>query len=433
MGLSRKGFLASLAGGAAAAGAGLAGGSGDGPHGAAQGADEECVRPARFGAAATGLADDSRALNAAIDAARKRGEFGTAAGEGRPVCIGPGVHRLDAPLNLVGRQHNLRGAGAFQTVLRASTGGVALDMAAAGFSTVRDLLLDTRGAARPSVVGILQARGPDKGVASHNHVYDSVVWLGHAPGANGGRGSVALYNVGAETTTYQNVALRGDVGLYLGSVNGYGLASPHLGRIGSDVSMTVVSVRGTSEIYGIAGPAVRINGGAQIDLGDAALTSDFRQAGLPRPYPYAIDVMTQVSGLRYSGSVEEYPGLMSVRSMMTGLFLECYAAHQPGKHLIFLAEGAVLAGGRIDVVPNPGTSGGNLIVAQANYGSLVEGMDITLYNQGIDLNSNGVLRGCTIRSTRTLAQTKAGIIARVKTGNVITATDGVHIDGVTPW
>lgn len=439
MDITRKGFFASLGGAVAGALVGCrdAPAAGGEARALLQQQQEGCggqgcsVRA--FGAAGDGARDDSRPINAALQATRKVGEYGTAAGKGEPVTIPPGIYRLDEPLNLTGTQHNLRGTGAYQTVLRANTGGVAADMARTGFTTLRDVLIDVLGARSPAVLGILQARDAAGAQAYHNNVYDTVVRLGHDARAHGGRGTVGLYNVGCENTTYHNLTLRADTGLYLGSGNRYGIRSPHAGAIGDNVSMTVVGVRGTSAIAGMAGPAVRIVGGGQIDLGDTSLYTQYAEAGLARPYPYAIEVLAQTTALRYTGSTEGYPALLKVHSLLTGLFLECYMAHAPGRHRVFLAEGAVLSGGRIDVVPTSGSSGGNLIEAQTGYASVVEGMDISLYGQGIDLKANGVLRGCTIRSTRTLAATKRSIVAGTRVGNVITASDGVHIDGVTPW
>jgi hypothetical protein len=385
-----------------------------------------------FGARGDGIQDDSLAINTAIDAMRKplHQTFGTNTGQGEPVTFCSGQYRLTQPLDLTGNQTNLRGAGIDNTVLLAKTGGVALDMTQTTFSTVRDLLVVSGegGEGPPSVLGILQARNSANDQASNNNIYDCWVKLETDATANNNLGTVALYNVGCENTTYFNVTLTADVGAYFSPVNEYDVRSPVLSKIGTDTSMTAVAFRGTSFIASLNGPAVRIGGGGQIDLGDTSLASQASQVGLPINQ-YAIDLTGQVTSLRYTGSVEVFPSLLRARFNATGLFLECYMAHSAKGHLIALGgPGGHLCGGKIDIVPTAGSSGGNLIQVEANYTTaIVEGMDITLYNQGIDLGGTGILRGCTIRSTRTLKDTLAGILA-TRFGNVITASDGVHID-----
>lgn len=406
-----------------------------------------------FGATGDGATNDAPAINAALAAARKAGEYGTPGGEGQPVLVPSGIYVLEntvspsaasGALNLTGGQFNLRGSGSHQTVLRAGAGGVAIDMAATALSTVRDLLIDDLGRQTPSTIGILQARHPSGAQAYANHLYNVSVRLGTSTAANGGKGTVGVYNVGGEATTYEAIQLRADIGLFLGAGNNinehpqdpavFTASSPHIGAIAGNAGLSSITVSGTSTIFSLRGPAVRIGGGAQIDLSDTALASVWYEGNvLPGPYQYAIETTSQVTGLRYTGSMENYPRLLKVRSLLTGLFLECYAAHDPAETRIFLAEGAALVGGRIDVAPNPGSRGGKLIEAQEGYGSTVHGMDIDLYQQGIDLKENGVLSGCIVRSSRPLAATKAGIVAGTRNGNVILASDGVHIDGVTPW
>lgn len=410
-----------------------------------------------FGAAGDGTANDAPEINSALGTARKTGDYGTPGGQGQPVLVPSGVYVLEntvppegsAPgaLNLTGSEFNLRGAGSHQTVLRAGTGGVAVDMTGAELSTVRDVLIDDLGRAAPSTIGILQARAASGAAVHSNHLYNLTVRLRRSATANGAHGTVGIYNLGCGTTTYESIHLRADIGLFLGSVNNldedpqaqpgaFAASSPYLGALAASAGLANVSVRGTSSIFSLRGPAVRIREGAYIDLGDAALASVwYEEQGMTGPYPYAIEVVGPTTGLRYSGSMENYPRLLKVRSTLQGLFLNCYAAHDRCETRIVLADGALLEGGSIDVVPTAGgTMGGLLLEAErGTAGVVVRGMHINLYQQGINLGQHGVLSGCFIRSSRSLFDTRAGIVAGTKQGNVIVATDGVHIDGLTPW
>ena len=396
-----------------------------------------------YGAVGDGTTDDAPAILSAIAATRKTSQYGTAAGLGQPVLIPSGIYKVNTPLDMTGWQINLRGSGPYQSVVRGNTGsyswGVLLDMTGTGFSTVRDLLLDDVGMSSPSGLGILQARRPETGSdALCNHLSNVVVRLEHSASANNYNGTFGIVNVGCETTTYESVYVRATVALFLGSGNNLGrdfdpahafkAVSPYIGTIMENTSMTVVSVRGNSNLVGVTGPAVRIGGGADLDLGDSALLGQG-----PTINPYAIEVMATVSNLRYSGSVEGFPSLLKVQAPVTGLVVDCYMAHDPNSAHIVMSPGTSLTQGHINVVPNPGTSGGKLIQALSGTGVVVQGLDIDLYSQGIDLTSAGTLRGCVIRSTRSLAATKAGIVTGTRAGNVILATDGVHVDGVTTW
>ena len=406
-----------------------------------------------FGAVGDGSTDDAPAFGTALATTRKTGQYGTAAGEGQPVLVPSGRYRLNTPLNMTQTQMTLRGSGPHQSVLRGNTGGysygVLVDMTGATFSSLRDLDIDTTNAVgllnlpNPTVTGILLARNLSEGAdAFGNHISNVEMRLQHSESANGYNGTFGIINVGSETTTYDSVYVLADVALYIGSGNNlsrdndpshvYHAVSPFIGPILENTSMTVTSVRGCSNLVGISGPAVRIRGGADIDLGDSALLTQAFLWGLST-YPCAVEVLAQTHNLRYSGSMEGFPSLLKIQANVAGLMLDCYAAHDPNNALIVMTPGTTLTSGRINIVPNAGSSGGKLIQAQAGTGVVVQGLDIDLYNQGIDLTSSGTLRGCVIRSTRSLAATKAGIVAGTRAGNVVLATDGVHVDGVTTW
>jgi hypothetical protein len=406
-----------------------------------------------YGAVGDSSTDDSPAFGSAMATTRKTGQYGTAAGEGQPVLVPSGRYRLNTPLNMTQTQMTLRGSGPHQSVLRGNTGGysygVLVDMTGATFSSLRDLDIDTTNALglldlpNPTVTGILLARNLSQGAdAFGNHISNVEMRLQHSESANGYNGTFGIINVGSETTTCDSVYVLADVALYIGSGNNlsrdndpnhvYRAVSSFIGPILENTSMTVFSVRGCSNLVGISGPAVRIRGGADIDLGDSALLSQASLSGLTA-YPYAIEVLAQTQNLRYSGSMEDFKSLLRIDAIVRGLMLDCYAAHDPNYSRIVMEPGALLEGGRINVVPNAGSSGGKLIQAQPGNGVTVRGLDIDLYDQGIDLTSAGTLQSCVIRSTRSLAATKAGIVAGARAGNVILATDGVHVDGITTW
>lgn len=384
-----------------------------------------------------GTANDAGAVAGLMAAVKKAGQYGTLGVQGAIASLPPGIFRLDSAVDMTGYQRNLRGAGQYQTVLRGNTAGVLIDQTESGFSTIEDLLIDDVGMSTPSTIGILQARDPSNAQANNNDLRNVVVRLGHSATAYGNRGTVGIYNCCCENTAYRNVTLRGDVGLYIGSGNLYGVASPIIGAIGHDSSMTVVTVDGCSYIVGLSGPAVRINAAAKVRLTDTSLGSQYNQVGLSQPYQYAIELLAQMTALEYSGSMEGFPSLLYVAATLAGIKFDCYAAHDstPANARIVMAGGAFIYGGHINVVPTPpypgagsGTPAGYLISAPNGYANTLQSVDIDLYTQGLNLGTNGSILGCTIRSSDTMANTNPRIIAGTRHGNVIHCSDGIITD-----
>ena len=452
-------------------------------------------------------------IGLALRDARKEGEYGALGGlQGAVVLVPQGVRQQDAPLDLTGAQFNLRGAGSHNTVLRGNTShsgsGVLLDMTGAGLSSVRELLMDTLGMATPSLVGVLQARSGPHLNADLNTLADLSIRLDSSPTAFSNRGSVAVYNCCSESAVYHRVNLRADTPIYIGSGNEYGIASPRYGTIAADVSMTVVEVSGSSFFQALRGPAVKIGGAKNVDLGNTALAADpptttltqsagagagsitvastrgfkpndeirivsaSQEANPPaewawiysftgnvvtlqtplvnaypvgssatlRSHPYAIEVLSESTHIRYSGSMEAFPSLLRMRNnVFSGFNIDCYAALDPAGHRILLQDGASLVHSRIHVAPTSvGVTGGTLIRSGHSGNpdvrdSHVTACELWLYDQGLDL-PNGSLLGNTIYSTDTLENTKKRInVGRVRAGNIIHASNGVHIDGMSTW
>ncbi|MFL5382932.1 MAG: glycosyl hydrolase family 28-related protein [Longimicrobiaceae bacterium] len=406
-----------------------------------------------FGAVGDDRADDHPAIARALDAARKAGEYGGGA-QGSIVFFPPGIYRLSRPLDCTQRQFNLVGSGAYQTVLRGATRGsgeAVIDFTGAGFSTVRDLLVDVvtdangNPAPRASTVGILIARAAGGASVSGVNLQNVVVRLKSDPGANGGNGTVALYNFGAEEANYHNVYLRGDCGLMVTSENaagsgGYGLRSLYRPILQGSASNTAINVTGLSSLIGIAGPALRLNGGAAMQV-DAFLST---HAALPqgefpsvRRYPYAIHSRSSWIDFRHSGSMESFEGLLHVDGApMLGLRLYTYMGRSATHPAILLSGNATLQGGDLDVTPNAA------VVERVSYlidddstrgpARYLRGCHVKLRNQRIRLRAPGsAVVANVIQSETPLEATLASLSAPTPlAGNVITAVDGVQVNGV---
>src|SRR4051812_30922045 len=101
-----------------------------------------------YGAVGNGTTDDYSAIADALDAARKSGRYGTG-DEGSVVYFPPGVYRITQPLNCTAGEYNLKGDGAYQSVIRGETGSgnAIVDFSGSSFCSLQDLMLDTPKAA----------------------------------------------------------------------------------------------------------------------------------------------------------------------------------------------------------------------------------------------------------------------------------------------
>jgi hypothetical protein len=413
-----------------------------------------------FGALGDDATDDYPAIARALAAARKAGEYGSGA-RGSIVFFPPGIYRVSRPLDCTLQQFNLVGSGAYQTVLRGATGGngdAVIDFTGAAASSVRGMLIDVvtdawgLPTARSSTVGILIARERGGAYTWGVNLSDVVVRLKSDPRANGGHGTVAVYNLAAEESNYHNVWLRGDCALVLTSDNtpangGYGLSSTHARILEGNGSMTAVSVTGQSSLVGIAGPALRLNGGAalQVDAYLGTVAASPPQGEFPRVpvYPYAIHCRGMWVDFRHSGSMEGYPGLLHVDGgPVIGLRLYSYMARSGTVPAIRLSGAATLVGCDLDVTPNAAARETVSYLVDDDFdparnprapAKLVQGCHIKLRNQELRLRSAGSrIVGNVIQSDDPLAVARTRVSAsQLVAGNVITARDGVEANGVT--
>lgn len=296
-----------------------------------------------YGAKGDGTTDDGPAINAAIAAARKTGQYGTGL-QGAPVYFPPGVYMVNEGLNCTVGQFNLVGAGPYQSVIRGNTGQYAIiDLTSSDYSTVNNLMLDTVGMANPSAIGILVARNATPGSqATGVNLHNVVVRLDTNPSANGGNGTVGVYNFASEESVYQDALLRGDTGLYAGGGNLFKVTSAYQDILQGDQSMTQLRVSGASSLIGIAGPALRLDAGGDMEI-HAYLTSHFNQFPGVDVAPYAIESTAIWTGLAFTGSVEAFPGfLRQSGDVLRGLRASPYMAAATGQGIVML-DGVELA------------------------------------------------------------------------------------------
>lgn len=407
------------------------------------------VKDPQFGALGDGLTDDAPAINKALEMARKTGEYGEGV-KGTVVYIPPGIYRLDAPLDMNGRQFNVAGAGAYQTVLRGNTGdrSAVVEMVGSGFSKLSGVLIDDLVGAlpeaqrNPSSAGVLLARvdapqnfsdyaGPRFAAQSFaNNLEDVSIRLGTRPAANGGRGTVAYYNFCCEATGWHNCFYLADTAAVISSANLYGLemktvrdaewrlGAPERMRMwAGESSMTVVRASGANTMFGITGPALLIAGGSDIAI-DSCMghQGHLYLPNEPARWPkYAIEVTATAHNVAYRGSIEGYGGAVRiVGTQVSGLSLNAYmdpqamydakgaeidsvpivmldkkvVEHPPGSGT-FTHSGSSLTNSWLAPATTPGTAGvlGRMIDTCADASHVIQGNQMTLGNLKVRLRN----------------------------------------------
>jgi len=167
------------------------------------------VYPKWWGAVADGTTDCSAAIQAAIDSIGLVGSMVV-----KPVVFGPGSYKINTCLNLTNTRVGgtlqrdsiwFKGTGYYSgTKIVANTGTLALDACGAGFLKLTDITIDSTvaGLSNPSVVGLFCAPNTTLDQCQ-SHYYENLTILMHDDAAaNGGEGTIALVNFGAEDHTY---------------------------------------------------------------------------------------------------------------------------------------------------------------------------------------------------------------------------------------
>ena len=440
------------------------------------------VKHPAYGAVGDGVANDAPAINSALEAARKTGEYGQGL-KGAIVFFPPGIYRVNQPLDCNNGQFNLRGSGSHQTVIRGNTGDRAaiIEMVSGGHSSIESMLLDDLGMPNPSSVGVLYGRDQfahqslmmtlkDVSIRLRNNMNANLVTATDPQGnpyvADGG--TVGIYNVGVEAFNVHNCFILADTGCFFGTHDplsipvrsartavtdpGYtGPPNPQLTLYRNGTSMTVVVFSGSNWINGMGRSAVRIDGGADFII-HAHLNNPISAQSTAGAY--AIAITAQTTNVEYSGSVEGFPSVLYARSVVRGLRLHAYT-HSigtvrelpngvviPGEPRVFLDGGALLDS-TLNVVPTPDTADATDTETQVEYGrgylvksgaagATVAGSQIFLRKHRIDLGSGSLHGNVILVETALNDPAYAGtprLSAATQSGNVVVSRDRVQVSG----
>lgn len=198
---------------------------------------------------AGGRADDAQRINGAISDI-------AAIGGGRiyiPVSgfIPQRGYNINVPLNLANLGEvpvEILGDGLTQTgissTLLCNTGGVALDTMGTQYLRLRGFVLYTDNTQpNPSTVGILMGRTAANQFAQFHTYEDILIFFPSIPGASA-RGTMGIYNVGAEHWRATHVRCIADASFILASTDVIGVPGPYSGAHGGPASMTLCELLG---------------------------------------------------------------------------------------------------------------------------------------------------------------------------------------------
>jgi hypothetical protein len=338
-----------------------------------------------FGAVGDGVADDSVAINAAIASGAK------------DIYLPAGTYKCNSPIDLAEKTGlTFRGDGENQdypcTSILGNTGSVVLDLVGSSNCKLRGFQIRVASAySAPSKVAILQGRsgGAAQFQYSQFNKYEGVmVYMDSIPAATI-RGTVGIYNVGAEHTDYEDVYVIADQPLAMAATDVLSVPSPNAGAHGGPTSMTLCHFKN-------CGFRAWTNYGCEFWAAEN-ITFDncysSRQVGSTALYPLTFNA--DCHQIKWRGQLEEWPAVATFNGNANGMELDLFSV-APTQTLIAFGAALTLSGAIIRIRQN-GTAR-NLLQAPAS----------------------SVLRGCVVHLATTAGITDANLTI---TGGVIIADD----------
>ena len=320
---------------------------------------------------------------------------------GGSIRLGKGALTVNTTIDLTELENiEIIGMGSRYTTLVLNTGPIGIDLTGTPSWRMRGLRLYTIGQPTPATVGLLLSRSVAHGTVEFSNISDVWFDMHSNMAANGGVGTIGIYNNTAEIMSAgMNVVVMADRPYVATKANIFNISSTLTTRT-TVTSMSVVEITGSPTFMAFGGPAITLEG---------AHNFFFRgylqgRGATPTPAaPYAVEVIgSSCSDIEIRGSFEQFTGALSTTQNIQNLQLVGRMPQSSSASMILL-DGSTggtpgIQGGRIDLLPGSGTA--HALIDDGNgAGQLgVYDLDIHLYaGQSIDAPAVG-FAGCTIRS-----------------------------------
>jgi hypothetical protein len=192
-----------------------------------------------------------------------------------------------------------------------------------------------------STVGVLEARTVANNFVQWHKWSDVHIVMPSTPSANGGNGTIGIYNYGAEIAEYSKVTVTADKPIVFTATNIYSIAAPNVAYYGGGATMSRVQVI-DSDFYSTTAQAVTLSGAQDISI-------DAEMSGNNLTGVYAMWADQSVFNIRWKGLAENFDRLLRVggRFMWSNVDVTCGGCGQiAGEPIIYLdtASGESAAG-----------------------------------------------------------------------------------------
>ena len=242
------------------------------------------------------------------------------------ITVPPGRYIITAPLNVTNRTQGITLAGSGEygngSIIDFYTGGVGFDFTGSQFVVVKDFLLEGGSS---TTIGMLFARSSTSQYSNYDTVENVTITLPSVPSANGGHGTVGIYNCGAELWRSTNTQITADIPMVLTANNVFRITSPFV-SFGSISSLANVTVDPPSALNALTGPSVWLDTTTSAKFrntymsrvtGNTSLYA-IRARSAPWQYQYSFEV---------SGHIEQWPGLLETRDMLQDVVVNVNMIH----------------------------------------------------------------------------------------------------------
>lgn len=319
-----------------------------------------------FGAKGDGVTDDTTAIQNAID-------YALSSGIKKVKLVGKFV--ITSPLNLTNISNGsltIEGNGMGQngeapSLLLGRTGREMIDTTGSQFITIKDMAL-VADSTNPSTVGILFARSISSIYAQFNQVENVYINMGTNTSANGGAGTIGIYNFGAELHRYRNIFVIADRTVVITFSNWFSLTSRYTTIMNQGYSTSQIVIDGASTLIGYNKSNVFIDNACAVKF-DMTYMYMWSNSSVANGNTFAYEIWGGCTDIQISGHIEGCLQLLQLVGSIQSLQMNVTKQMFDSSDQIVLngsnpSYQTFLSGAKINVVPMLNTTTWNKLINQ---------------------------------------------------------------------